>query len=57
MTEQQNEVAAFEAHAWADAEVTPGPGNPAHPDHAAWLAEQTQDDEQADEAETDQEKS
>jgi hypothetical protein len=47
----------FEAHTWADAEVTPGPGNPAHPDHEAWLAEQDQDDEQADEPETDQEKS
>jgi hypothetical protein len=49
------ENAQFEVSTWADAEVTPGPGNPAHPDHEAWLAEQNQDDEQADEAETDQE--
>jgi hypothetical protein len=49
MTEQ------FEIKTWADADVEIGLGNPAHPDHAAWLAEQNQDDEQADEAETDQE--
>ena len=53
MTEKQQ----FEVSTWADAEVTIGPGNPAHPDHAAWLAQQDQDDEQADEPEIEQEKS
>lgn len=48
MTEQ------IEVSTWADADVVPGPGNPAHPDHEAWLAQQTQDDEQANESETEQ---
>jgi hypothetical protein len=42
-----SETQPFEVSTWADADVTIGPGNPAHPDHAAWLAEQ---DEQTDEA-------
>jgi hypothetical protein len=51
-----SDVQKFEAKTWADAEVQIGPGNPAHPDHAAWLAEQDNNEtEQAEQPADEQE--
>ena len=47
----------FELKTWADADVTIGPGNPAHPDHGAWLEQQEESKKQGVEPKTEENKS